>query len=355
MTRTWVLVLAQVPAEAACLPTTLPSLGGLGDVLLVNAGAGPEVSQAAHGLGVPVEETAWVPDRSALFNGALSRHQDQHRILAYADETVHEPGHASWSDQPGVSRAGVRHITGADHAYVEEHEGRCLPAGTQADFVGLRSPVPDPARYPDVSALPDSGIVFAHYPSRWPDLARQRTRRSAQTFEHAVGTDPANTRAWLGLLRAACSVKDWTKAAAAADGWREHAAEHDERRPVVDYYTARVGVAQGDVTAALGALGDAVAGAPRFADAWYLLGELHAARRESGEAEAAFRRAAAIGFDAEPLVVEDHSLGTWRPLQALATLARQDGRPVQADTLLSDARAVREQVRERLVEEVPAD
>jgi tetratricopeptide (TPR) repeat protein len=350
MTTTRVLVLAQVPAEAACLPTTLPSLRRLGEVLLVNAGAGPEVSAAARDLAVPVEEMEWLPDRSAMFNAVLSRQADQNRVLAYADETVHETGHTNWSDQSGVSRVGIRHITGPDQAYVEEHEGRCLAAGDMPDFVGLRTPVPNPERYPEVRSLPDSGIVFVHYPSRWPDLAHQRTERTAQTFQHAVDGEPADPDALFGLLRAACSLKDWARAARAADGWRRHARRDDGRRPIADYYTARVQVAQGDVGAACGALRDAVAGAPRFADAWYLLGELHAVHQEAAEAETAFRRAAAIGFDAEPLVVEDHSLATWRPLQALATLARKDGRTGEADALLNEARAVRDQVRQQMNE-----
>ena len=342
---TQVLVLAQVPAEASCLPTTLPSLRRLGHVVLVNAGAGTAVSTAARDLGVPVEEAEWLPDRAALFNAALTRWTDHHRILAHADETVHEPAHGDWSARPGVSRAGIRHITDADRAYVEQHEGRCFPAGVVPDFVGIHSPVPDPVRHSEVDALPDSGIVFAHYPSRWPDLARQRTERTAQIYQHAAEDNPADPDAWFGLLRAACSLKDWTRAASAAEHCRQDTVTDSSKQPLVDYYSARICVARGDVDAGREALRDAVASAPQFADAWYLFGELHAVRQEPAEAEAAFRRAAAIGLDAKPVVVEDYSLATWRPLQALATLARQGGRPSQADALLTEARAVREQVR----------
>lgn len=348
-------VLAQVPAEAQCLSTTIPSLRGLGEVVVCSADAGDEVAAEAARLGVPVLAVPWTQHYGQLFTAVAQRLGGGPWLIAYADETVAEPGRADRPDLDGPVAAGVRHRTSERDTYTEENECRGIgagPTGVRTAGVRTAAPVFDGLVYArvlregspvDPDDLPHSGVVFEHYPARWAGLSAQRLARTAQLYRTALADRPADPELLYGLFHCHYSAHEWLQLRRLADRWRAVAVADDPHHPLVDYYEACAAVAQRDVADALRLAQHAVGQAPAFADGWYLIGELHAAAGRPGEADAAFARAADIGWGANPVAVEDYSLATWRAWQARAVLAKKDGRRQQAGEFLARARQSRQE------------
>ncbi|MGH4008045.1 MAG: tetratricopeptide repeat protein [Pseudonocardiaceae bacterium] len=340
-------VLAQVPAEAQCLSTTIPSLRGLGEVVVFSAGAGDEVAAEAARLGLPVVAVPWTGHYGELFT-AVARHLgDGPWLIAYADETVAEPGPGDWLRISGPVAAGVRHRTSERDTYTEENECRAVGTGGAAlEFSGLVYPtlLRDGSPVPP-EELPHSGVVFEHHPARWADLSPQRLARTAQVYRTALRDRPHDPELLYGLFHCHYSAHEWPQLRELASRWRGCASDDDPNHPLVDYYEACAAVAQRDAADALRLAENAVARVSAFADGWYLIGELQAAAGLPVAADEAFATAAAIGWDADPVAVEDYSLATWRAWRARAVLAKQDGRGRQAEEFMARARESRREQR----------
>jgi hypothetical protein len=346
MSRT-VGVLAQVPAEAQCLSTTIPSLRLLGEIVLFSADAGDEVAAEAARLGVAAVAVPWNQHYGELFTAVAQRLGEGPWLIAYADETVADPGTRDWWEISGPVAAGVRHRSGERDSYTEDNECRAAGTGAAAPvFGGLVYPqVLQHDRPVDPDELPHSGVVFEHYPAKWVNLAAQRLARTAQVYRAALEDRPGDPGLLYGLFHCHYSAREWPQLRHLAARWREAAADDDPNHPLVDYYEACAAVAQRDIAGATRLARSAVARAPMFADGWYLIGELHASAGRFGAADAAFAKAAGIGRLANPVAVEDYSLATWRAWQARAVLARQDGRRQQAGEFLERARQARREMR----------
>lgn len=339
-------VLAQVPAEAQCLRATISSLSALGEVVVFSAEAGEEVGAAATALGAPVIALPWTRNYGDLFTLAAQRLGDGPWLIAYADETVAEPGGLSWSELDGPLAAGVRHRTSDRDTYTEENECRAVGSGaTPPTFAGLvyAQALRDGART-SPNELPHTGIVLEHYPTRWPDLSAQRLACTAAVYRAALADSPRDPELLYGLFHCHYSAHEWPQVRDLAARWRNAAEVDDPNRPLVDYYEACAAVAGRDTADALRLASGAVAHAPTFADGWYLIGELHASEGRLSDADEAFATAVRIGLAAEPLAVEDHSLATWRAWQARAAVAKRDGRRQQAEEFLRRARQVRREL-----------
>ncbi|WP_171169019.1 lipopolysaccharide assembly protein LapB [Streptomyces sp. I05A-00742] len=342
-----VAVLAQVAAEAQCLATTVPMLREIGEVTVFSADAGPEVTECAVELGAPVVPMPWRHHYGDLLTTVAGRLGGGPWIMAYADETPAARGARDWSARPGPAAVGVRHRTGERDTYTEENEARgCGPGTPPPRFTGLvYAHVVREGTVVDPDALPHTGIVLEHWPARWPGLTEQRIARTAEAYRVALANAPGDPELLYGLFHCHYSAHQWPEVRELAAVWRGAAGPDDERRPLVDYYEACAAVALRSTEDALRLAEEAVRRAPRFADGWYLTGELHAASGRFRAAEEAFRTAHGLGRDAAPVAVEDHSLATWRPLAALAALAGRDGRAEEAARLKAEARAARARLR----------
>lgn len=343
-------VIAQVPAEAQCLSTTLPSLRQLGELILFTSGAGADVAAAARRLDVSVICVPWRQHYGELFTDLAERLGDGPWVLAYADETVAVPGHTGWADAPGPLAAGVRHRISDRDVYPEENEPRGAGVGSSpVRFGGLVYPQ---VRFNgvelDPDELPHTGIVLEHHPAKWPDLSAQRLARTAEVYRASLESAPDDTELLYGLFHCHYSAHQWAEVRDFASRWRAAADDDDVLHALVDYFEACAVIATGDPTAALQLIEAAVTRAPQFADGWYLRGELLAARGRDTEADRSFSKAAEIGRRAHPVAVEDYSLATWRPLAARAALAKRAGSLGQAKQLLTQARSVRAEMRQQI-------
>jgi hypothetical protein len=340
-------VLAQVPAEAACLGTTIPSLRSLGDVVVFSVDAGEEVASEADRLGVPVVPVPWTRHYGELFTAVAQLLGEGPWLIAYADETVADPGGGGWHGINGPVAAGVRHRISERDSYTEENECRAVGAGAAPPaFDGLvYARVRQGGSPLDPGDLPHSGVVFEHYPATWAGLSKQRLARTAAVYRAALAERPRDPELLYGLFHCHYSGHEWPELRELAIRWRDAAAADDPKQPLVDYHEACAAAAQRDAAAALRLAERAVRQAPAFADGWYLIGELHAAAGRISDADEAFARAADIGLGASPVAVEDYSLATWRAWRARAALAKKDGRQQQAEEFMERARRSRRELR----------
>jgi hypothetical protein len=328
------------------LSITLASLVGLGDVTVFSVGAGDDVADEAARLQVPVVPVPWVHDYGKLLTVVAQHLGDGPWFIAYADETVVNPGGCHEQDINGLVAAGVRHRTGERDSYQEENECRATGVGCSPPiFRGLVYARALQHNVPvDPDDLPHSGVVFEHYPARWVGLAPQRLARTAQVYRTALDDRPCDPELLYGLFHCRYSAHEWGELRGLAARWRDSASADDSNRPLVDYYEACAAVAQKNTVDAFRLVENAVRSWPTFADGWYLMGELHAAAGRLGDADDAFANAAKIGRGARPVAVEDYSLATWRPWQARAVLAKRIGRRRQAEEFLVRARQIRREL-----------
>lgn len=342
-----VAVLAQVPAEAACLRVTLPQLSRLGGVTVFSLDAGPEVAVAAEEHGTPVVNVPWTGHYGQALRDVLAA-TSGNRMLVFADEepsVSDQPAsaHQAWTGQPAA--VGIIHRTsGTDH-YQEEREIRLAPPGDVLSFSGrvYRKPVAG-GRELDPDRVPLSPVTLVHHPARWEDLAPQRLRRTIQVVKAGLAEEPDRLDYRFSLFHAHCSLHDWAAVARSAEHWAQIAPADDENWPIVSYYLACMAVSGRNLDDARRHVGDALDRAEAFADAWYLQGELLAHSGDTTGAEKAFRTAAELGDRAHPVAVEDLSLATWRPRLALAALARKAGRDAEARVWKAEATDLRRRV-----------
>lgn len=347
--RPTVGVFAQVPAEAQCLQHNLPSLRQLGDVIVFSAGAGSEVAAAAGRLGVEVVPVPWTLDYGRVLTALAEHLGDGPWLFTYGDERIVDGLDTSgWAGTPRVAAADVRHRVTDRDSYREEKEVRCVGAGAgRVHFTGLVQTTLHWAGSPvDPDEAPHSGLVIEHFPSRWPDLARQRVDRRIEAWRAGLERSPHDPGLLAGLLRCHYLNHHWPQLREVAARWRAVAAPDDPAHPGIDYQDACAAVALGTPEESLRLVDAAVRRAPRFADAWYLAGELYAAAGRDAEADAAFRTAGELGDDADPVLVEDGSLSSWRPIAARAALAKRAGKVDEARRLRDAARARRDAVRQ---------
>jgi hypothetical protein len=331
-----VQILAQVPAEARCLPETLASVASLGPLTLYDCSGDPGITAAANAVGVRRIEIGWRHDLAACFNEMLADLPGASRLLVHADEVVE----GEIPDDPFALAEGevatilVRHRTSSSEFFDEEREVRYAPPGDLLSFDG-RFPA-DPRRL-GVRVAPDDlqplPIVLAHYPDKWPGLAEQRIRRTIGAVEAALAEAPEDIDHLYALLHCHVSLHDWPRVAELAGVWHAAAGAADARSPLVRYHEACAMLRSRDVAGAERLLNEAVEQAPAFGDAWFLLAELARVRGRQVAARKAFEHAASLGLDAHPVAVEDHSLTTWRPFVELASLAEKEGRDEDAARL----------------------
>ncbi|MBZ4319939.1 tetratricopeptide repeat protein [Streptomyces huiliensis] len=340
-----VAVLAQVPAEAACLRVTLPRSARLGDVTVFSLGAGPEVAAVAGEHSTRVVDVPWADHYGQALSDVLAALSGT-RLLVFADEepsvSEQQPGPASqeWTGRPAA--VGIVHRTsGTDH-YQEEREIRLAPSGDVLSFTDrvYRKAVAG-GRELDPDRAPLSPFTLVHHPARWEGLAVQRVRRTIRVVEAGLAEEPDRLDYRFRLFRAHCSLHDWANVVRTAEHWADLAPADDANRPVVSYYLACAAVAGRNPDAARRHVGDALDRAGTFADAWYLRGELLMQSGDAAGAEQAFRTAAGLGTRAHPVAVEDLSLATWRPRLALAALARKAGREAEARAWKAEAAGLR--------------
>lgn len=338
-----VQVLVLVPAEAACLADTVVSFRDLGEVTVHDTTGDPAVARAARAAGVVLERADWSDSYAECFNGVLSTRRAQPRLLVHADEVV-EGGRDGWAGGVVEGRPAtilIRHRTAPDTYFNEEREARFAPPGDTLAYAGRFPPVAlergRPRAAEDLPALP---LVLAHYPGRWPGLAEQRVRRTIAAVEAALGEGPDDAEHVYALLHCHVSLRDWPQVVHWAGRWREVAGPGAPHRSLVDYHEACGRLRTGHTRVGVRLLREATVRSPKFADAWFLLGEIRRLAGDPAGAEAAYRRAHDAGLDAEPVAVEDHSLATWRPLEELARLAEADGRLTRATALRQEAAAI---------------
>jgi hypothetical protein len=342
-------IMAQVPAEAACLPTTISSVAAFGDVTVFSLGAGPEVAAAARQLDVPLVEVPWADHYGHAFNQVLDSMSGT-RLLAYADEFAEVTGDARGLDtggNPGV--VGIEHRVSGVDGYREEDEIRLLPEGTDLRYVDRLSKVPyrdgAPASASEFTRMP---LLLAHEPAQWPGLIAQRVRRTLTVVEQGLRVEPGRLDFALRRLRCYWALHDWDGAEEAGRQWLALAPDSDENYPVVQYFLACGSVARADLAGAEERARRAVTHSGTFADGWYLLGELAVQRGDLAAAQVSFRRAADLGMAAHPVAIEDLSFSTWQPLLALASLAKRTGDREAAARLRAEAVRARRELRQGL-------
>jgi tetratricopeptide (TPR) repeat protein len=338
--------MAQVPAEAACLPTTVSSVAAFGEVTVFSLGAGPEVAACARQLNVPFVEVPWDDHYGDAFNQVLDGLSGI-RLLTYADEFAEVTGDARGLDtggRPGVVRIEHR-MSGVD-GYREEDEIRLLPEGTDLRYADRLSKVPYRDGAPaDVSEFTPMPLLLAHEPAQWPGLIAQRVQRTLTVVEKGLRAEPGRLDFALRRLRCYWALHEWDGAEEAGRHWLALAPEDDENYPVVQYFLACGSVARADLAQAEERARRAVTHTGAFADGWYLLGELAVQRHDLAEAQASFRKAADLGMAAHPVAIEDMSFSTWQPLLALAALAKRTGKGEEAARLKAEAVRARRELR----------
>lgn len=342
-------IMAQVPAEAACLPTTVSSVTAFGDVTVFSLGAGPEVAACARQLDVPFVEVPWEDHYGEAFNQVLDGLSGM-KLLTYADEFAEVTGDARGLDtggRPGV--VGIEHRMSGVDGYREEDEIRLLPEGTDLRYVDRLSKVPyrdgAPAAVSEFTRMP---LLLAHEPAQWPGLIAQRVQRTLTVVERGLRVEPGRLDFALRRLRCYWALHDWDGAEEAGRQWLALAAEGDEDYPVVQYFLACGSVARRDLAQAVKRARRAVTHTGTFADGWYLLGELAVQQGDLTAAQASFRRAADLGLAAHPVAIEDMSFSTWQPLLALAALAKRTGDGEAAARLKADSVRARRELRQGL-------
>lgn len=339
-------ILAQVQAEVSSLPETITSMRQLGPVTVYDSSTDPAIAAIAESTGVRYVPIEWHQDFAESFNTMLASNEESFRLLVHADEVIEDigvlPAVASQL-QPVICL--VRHRITDQQAYAEAREPRLLPPGNMYRFVGRYAPelfLGDEAIEHDT--LPESSLVLAHFPARWPGLAEQRISIVMSAMEAALAEEPENENHLYALLYRYWTLNRWPQVQEFAQRWRAVADLHSPRQPLVDYYEACAATVLRDIRRAESLTRSALAREERFADAWYLLGELRKVRRDIPGARQAFRRASEFGLQAEPVAVEDYSLSTWRPLLALAQLAEVEGQTAEAEQWRVQAEIARTQL-----------
>jgi tetratricopeptide (TPR) repeat protein len=344
-------VMAQVPAEAACLPATVASVAAFGDVTVFSLDAGPEVAACARQLDVPLVEVPWDDHYGDAFNHVLDALAGM-RLLTYADEFAEVTGDARGLDTEGHPGAvGIEHRMSAADGYREEDEIRLLPEGTDLRYADRLSKVP----YREGAAAAVSGctrmpLLLVHEPARWPGLIAQRVQRTLAVVEKGLRVEPGRLDFALRRLRCYWALHDWDGAEEAGRHWLALAQEDNEDYPVVQYFLACGSVARRDLAEAEERARRAVAHTGTFADGWYLLGELAVQRGDLGTAQACFRNAADLGMAAFPVAIEDMSFSTWQPLLAMAALARRAGAGDDAARLKAESVRARRALRRAMAQ-----
>lgn len=339
-------VMAQVPAEAACLPTTVSSVAAFGEVTVFSLGAGPEVAACARQLDVPLVEVPWNDHYGDAFNQVLDGLTGM-RLLTYADEFAEVTGDARGLDtagRPGV--VGIEHrMSGAD-GYREEDEIRLFPDGTGLRYVDRLAKLPyrdgAPTAVTEFTRMP---LLLAHEPAQWPGLIAQRVQRTLAVTQTGLRAEPGRLDFALRRLRCYWALHDWDGAEEAGRQWLALAPENDEDYPIAQYFLACGSVARRDLDGAEERARHAVTHTPAFADGWYLLGELAVQRGDLTAAQVSFRKAADLGMAAHPVAIEDMSFSTWQPLLALAALAKRTGDGEEAARLKAESVRARRELR----------
>jgi len=338
--------MAQVPAEAACLPATVSSVAAFGAVTVFSLDAGPEVAACARQLGVPLVAVPWDDHYGDAFNHVLDALTGM-RLLTYADEFAEMTGDARGLDtggQPGT--VGIEHRMSAGDGYREEDEIRLLPEGTGLRYADRLSKVPyrdgAPAAVSGCTRMP---VLLAHEPAQWPGLIVQRVQRTLAVVERGLRAEPGRLDFALRRLRCCWALHDWDGAEEAGRYWLALAQEDNADYPVVQYFLACGSVSRRDLAGAEERARRAVTHTGTFADGWYLLGELAVQRGDPGTAQDCFRNAADLGMAAFPVVIEDMSFSTWQPLLAMAALAKRAGAGADAARLKAESVRARRALR----------
>jgi len=323
-----VLIAASVPDHASSLAESVESFRQVGDVFVFHVGPAGAVAARAAELGVPLVELDDPDDDGAVLSRILAHHPERTRLLAHADEVIERGVPADLlSGLSAPATSVVLHRVTDAVSYTEELQVRIVPPGAGYAFTGRYAPrVCRDGRVLAPDELVPSGLVIGHFPARRPQIAIDHVRRNIRHVERALEDEPGDAGHLYQLIFWHWALNDWDDVLALLPRWAGVPDQGDTRAALVDYYAACAWLRRRGVGRARRLVESALGRADRFADAWYLLGELRRLGGDRPGATAAFERAAGLGVDASPVAVEDHSLGTWRPLLELARLAEADGR-----------------------------
>jgi tetratricopeptide (TPR) repeat protein len=324
-----------VPDEAESLAETVDSFRRFGELFVYCPAPDNGLARSAAALGVQAFELEDPYDEGAIASRMLADHPGRTRLLVHADEIVERiPPVPELEALTVPATATVLHRVNDGEAYNEALQVRVLPPGAGYAATGRYSPkITCDGRVLAAADLAQPDVVFAHYPARWPRLAIDRVRRLIRRIELSVEEEPGDPGHLYQLIYRHWTLNDWDDVLRLVDRWNELPAQRGQRHAMVDYYAACASIARRDIRGARRLVRSALERAAGFADAWYLLAELRRLTRDRAGAVEAFERAAALGSGASPVAVEDYSLATWRPLEALAEMAEADGRAADAAEL----------------------
>jgi hypothetical protein len=343
--RVAVRIAASVPDHASSLAETVESFREVGDLEVYHVGPAGAVAASAADLGVPLIEIEDSDDDGAAMTRILADDPDRTRLVVHADEVIERGVPPAELAALGVpATAVVLHRVNDVDSYTEEVQVRLVPPGAGYTFAGRYAPrVRRDGRVLGLDEIVASGIVVGHYPARRPQLAIDHVRRSIRHVQRAFEDEPDDAGHLHQLIYWHWTLNDWDGVVRLLPRWQELAPEGGHEPTLVDYFAACASLGRRDIAGARRWVASALRRSDRFADAWFLQGELRRLARDPRGAAEAFERAAALGAGASPVAVEDHSLGTWRPLLELARLAEGEGRTEAAAELrrrAEEARAV---------------
>ncbi|MFD7659332.1 tetratricopeptide repeat protein [Actinosynnema sp. NPDC059797] len=325
-----ILLVAHVAAEARCLAESVPSARAVGETWLLDASDGDEVSTEAARLGVPTKRVTWRDSLGELFDEAVRWGSDGAGavLVVYADEVFEEVDGDALGAVPAAGAFGavsIRHRLDDAGFYDEEHETRMIASGAPGGFTG-RFPVAyqvgEQALDPD--ALPVVAVL-SHQPARWPGLSAQRIARTESALLRSASEQPHSPEVAYALLHCSVSLREWEVVRERVDRYRALGDVDVERGALVAFHDATALLCLNKPSDSLRQAKNAVRAAPRFGDAWFLIGEINRLGGRAEQAVVAYRKAFELGRDASPVAVEDFRLTTWRPAVELAALAERAG------------------------------
>jgi len=330
-----VRIVASVPDHASSLAETVESFRDVGDLVVYHVGPARALAPRAAELGVPLIELDDPDDDGATMTRILADDPDRTRLVVHADEVIERMvPPAELASLAAPATAVVLHRVTDLESYTEEVQVRLVPPGAGFTFIGRYAPrVHRDGRVLAPDEIVTSGLVLGHYPARRPQLAIDHVRRAIRHVQRAFEDEPDDAGHLYQLIYWNWTLNEWDEVVRLLPRWQELAPESGDHPTLVDYYAACASLRRRDLAGARRLVASALRRSDRFADAWFLLAELRRLARDPRGAAEAFERAAALGSDARPVAVEDHSLCTWRPLLELARLAEAEGRTDAATEL----------------------